>query len=354
MAGRNIVVIGGSSGALEPLRTVVATLPPAFSAAVFVVIHTAAESARTLDRVLTRAGPLPVSYARHEQHIDVGHIYIAPPDHHLLIDKDVMRVTRGPRENRVRPAVDPLFRTAAAAHGSSVVGIILSGGQNDGALGLEAIKRAGGVTIVQDPDDAQAPGMPQAAIAHVDVDHVLRATDIASVLSGLVWQRAPGVPQAPRGVALNTPDVAETGAHDIHHASTLGPGSPFTCPDCGGVLWMNHEGDLLQFRCHLGHRYTDQSLEAAQVDRLDHALWAALRALEENAELRHRMAVHAHRHGMSEIASGYEERARESEQRAASVRRVLMPDVEQPVPGTGVEATARKPEKGAMREDETE
>ncbi len=323
LAVGDIVVIGGSSGALEGLRTLVAGLPKDLAASLFVVIHTAPDAPGFLDRILGRASRLPVRYAVDGEPIELGHIYLAPPDRHLLLRQDVLRVTRGPRENRFRPAIDPLFRTAATEfHGA--IGIILSGGQDDGAAGLAMIKRSGGIAMVQDPAEALQSSMPEAALRHVAADYVLSAKDMPAVLAGLVRERL--AQRKPTMKAKPRRDVAEAGAHDIHHADRLGPPSPFTCPDCGGTLWQSQDGDLVQFQCHVGHRYSGDSLSSAQADALDTALWSALRALEESAELRRRMARHAEDRGMPLIADSYHEQAIESEQRAATIRRLLMPE----------------------------
>jgi two-component system, chemotaxis family, protein-glutamate methylesterase/glutaminase len=324
MASSSIIVVGGSIGALEAVRTIAAGLRSDLSAAIFVVIHTSPDSPGVVDRILTRAGPMPAHYAVDGEPITPGRIFIAPPDRHLLVHGGFVRVTRGPREHRFRPAIDPLFRTAAESY-RGVIGVILSGGLNDGIAGLAAVKRTGGVSIVQDPDDAFAPALPEAALRHADADHVLPARAIAPKLSDLVRTHSQIV-----GVTMATPphrrDPAESGADDIHRADELGPPSPFTCPDCGGTLWQYEEGELVQFRCHVGHRFTAESLNGAQSEALDEALWAALRALEESAEFRRRMAVRARDRGMAVIADTFAEQARESEARAVTIRRLLMPE----------------------------
>jgi two-component system, chemotaxis family, protein-glutamate methylesterase/glutaminase len=322
MPAERIVVIGGSSGALESLITLVRGLPHNFGAPVFVVFHVPASAPARLDRVLTRVCPLPVHYAVDGESIRPGEIYLAPPDRHLILKGDEVRVTHGPRENRFRPAIDPLFRTAAQEHGSRVIGIILSGGQWDGAAGLAEIKMHGGVALVQDPAECLVPTLPEAAINSTDVDHVLSKTDMASVISGLVGGTAPT-----RERPMNAKqDTAEAGGHDIHHSQDLGEPTPFTCPDCGGTVWMSQAGDLLTFRCHVGHRFNGDDFKTAQDDAVETALWTALRALEESAELRRRMARHAKVHGMASIAESYGAQALQSEQRAGVIRKVLMPE----------------------------
>jgi two-component system chemotaxis response regulator CheB len=323
MQGQAIVVIGGSSGALEALRTIVGALPKDLDASFFVTLHTSPGSVGVLDQVLSRLRTLRAEYPDDMAPIQPGVVYLAPPDRHLLVKRNHVRVTRGPRENRFRPAVDPLFRTAAAAYGRRVIGIVLSGGLDDGAAGLGAIKHAGGVAIVQHPGEALVPSMPEAALRHIDVDHVLRASDIPDVVTRLIRD----CPEAEDHAMTGTPrdDPAEAGAHDIHHADQMGPPSPFTCPDCGGTLWQSSEGQVLQFHCHVGHRYSSDSLLGAQDDALEQALWTALRALEETTELRRRMARRAHDRGMPVISASYEEQAHETEERAHTIRRVLMP-----------------------------
>jgi two-component system, chemotaxis family, protein-glutamate methylesterase/glutaminase len=324
MASGSIIVVGGSIGALEALRTILAGLRSDLPGSIFVVIHTSPDSPGVVDKILTRAGGLPAHYAVDGEPIKPGRIFIAPADRHLLVQADCVRVTRGPREHRFRPAIDPLFRTAADSH-RGVIGIILSGGRDDGAAGLAAVKKSGGVTIVQHPDDALAPVLPEAALRHAGADHVLPAGDIARLLPDIVRTRV-----QIGGATMATPphrrDPAEAGTDDIHRADQLGPPSPFTCPDCGGTLWQSEEGELVQFKCHIGHRFSADSLNDAQSEALDEALWAALRALEESAEFRRRMAKRSHDAGMTLIGDTFAQQARESEARALTIRRVLMPE----------------------------
>lgn len=335
MQTRDIVVIGGSAGALDALRRIVHGLPPRFPASMFVVVHTAPHSTGILPSILAKAGLLPAAHAINGEQIQSGRIYVAPPDHHLLIDRGHVRLTRGPRENRFRPAVDPLFRTAAVTYGPRVVGVILSGGQDDGVLGLSYIKRHGGIAIAQDPAEADAPSMPEHAIRQIEVDHVLPAEDMAAVLGGLV--------RAPLGEAIMTnqetgPDIAESGTDALRSGSLPGPPSAFTCPECGGSLWELKDGDLIRFQCHVGHGFNGESLVTAQADNLESALWTALRTLEESAALRRRMARHARERGMSAIAESYEAHAEQSEARATIVRGVLVRET----PGSTVREPSSK------------
>jgi two-component system chemotaxis response regulator CheB len=317
-----LVVIGGSAGAFEAVRTILAALPPDLNAALFIVIHTSSTSPGVADQILSRRSVLPVTYAQHGERIQPAHVYIAPPDHHLVIRDGRMGLGQGPRENRFRPAVDPLFRTAARAYGPRVNGVVLSGGQDDGAAGLAAVKRHGGLTMVQDPAEASVTSMPKAALKSVEVDVVAPADGIARRIVELVEEERRSLedvmPEEPR-------DAAETGMDRIHRADALGPPSPFTCPDCGGTLWQIEHGRVVQFQCHVGHRFGPDSLVIAQEDAIGQALWTALRAVEEHSELHRRMATRARTSQWPQIAEEYDARAAAAEARADILRRVLMP-----------------------------
>jgi two-component system chemotaxis response regulator CheB len=341
MAKRDIVVIGGSSGGLETIRTILSVIPGGFSGSIFVVLHSSPESPGILDHILGRGSMLPVAYAVDLEPIRQGHVYIAPPDRHLLVKRDHVRVTRGPRENRFRPAVDPLFRTAAVSHGQRVIAVVVSGGQDDGAVGLRIVKDRGGIAVVQDPLEALAPGMPQAAMNHVTVDFVADADEIGGIIAKLTGETIEIQEHAMED--RETRDIAEMGSDAIHNRSVPGTPSPITCPECGGALWESHDDELLQYQCHVGHRYSGESLLSAQSEALDHALWAGLRALEENSELRRRMANHARDRGMIAIAGGYDQQAAESEERAQVIRRVLMPEGPEPSAVQPVAAGADAP-----------
>lgn len=328
----DLIVIGGSAGALEALRQIVGKLPRRLPAAMCVVIHTSATSARLLAAILERSGPLPASYPTDGEPIVPGRIYVASPDHHLLIERSTLRVTKGPKENRFRPAVDPLFRTAAHTFGSRVIGVILSGGDGDGTLGLAAVARAGGVTIAQSPDDAIVTGMPASAIEFADVDHVLPADEIPALLSRLVGDSGTkamvqkGKPKLKSTAGRRQkPDTAEAGgALSPAGVGTRKPPSIFICPECGGPLWESEENGLLRYHCHVGHAFTAEAFVGAQADALEQALWTALRSLEEGAALRRRMAAHARGRGLAAIAERFDDDGDDLEQRAAMVRKALV------------------------------
>ena len=324
--GRNIIVIGASAGGVQALQELMGGLPGQFPAAVFVVVHTSPDSPGILPQILERAGPLPAAHAKNGERIRHGHVYVAPPDSHLLIKHGHVELSRGPSENGFRPAVDPLFRTAARAYGPQVVGVVLSGGMDDGTLGLTHIKKNGGIAIAQDPAEAVFPGMPSSAIAHAAVDYVLGAAEMPALLSRLASEALPKGALAMSRPGNGRPDVAEAGTARLLTNDNPGPPMSVTCPACGGALWEVKDGKLKRLQCHVGHSYTELSLMAEKDGALETALWSALRALEENADLRRRMARHS---GgpigpMGEMARRYERQAQDAENRAAVLREVLV------------------------------
>ncbi len=346
--GRDIIVVGASAGGVEALMQLVRRLPADLPAAVFVVLHLPAHSPSLLPQILERNGPLPALHPADGQAIEAGRIYIAPPDFHLLLESDRIRVSRGPRENGHRPAVDPLFRTAARSFGSRVVGVVLSGTLDDGTAGLAAIKQVGGLAIVQDPDEARYGGMPRSAIESVAVDHKLPVADIAGVLDRLA--REP-FEREEEPVSEKIQRESQIAAFDLDAISGEDhPGQPsvFGCPDCGGTLWELHDGGLVRFRCRVGHAWTANGLLAEQSDGIETALWTALRALEERAVLCRRVADRMRERGLDFSAERFLQQAVDSRQRAAVLRQIL---VSEPAtsddPGSAVDNGGPSREEGA-------
>jgi two-component system chemotaxis response regulator CheB len=326
MARRDIIVIGASAGGLQALLELLAPLPVELPAAIFIVVHSSPEGTGMLPEILERSAAWKARYAEDGAAIEHGRIYVAPPDHHLLVKRSGIRVTRGPRENRFRPAVDPLFRTAARAFGSRVIGIVLSGGLDDGTHGLEMIKRHGGIAIAQDPQHAVIQGMPLSAIQNVEVDHILNPGAMGAKLALLVREEV----DDEAGLVPEGPDVAEGLTDNLRTGHMPGPPSPYTCPECGGALWELEDGRLLRFRCHVGHGYTAESLAVDQGEGLEYTLWSALRALEEQAALWRRMAQHAEHVGRLQSSRQFEAQALDAERRAMTLRRLLLK--EEPAP----------------------
>jgi two-component system chemotaxis response regulator CheB len=326
MPGRDIIVIGFSAGGVEALARVVADLPPDLPAALFVAHHFPADSVSALPDILRRSGQLPACHPTHEQVIEPGRIYIAPPDRHMLIAGGQIHLSRGPRENGHRPAIDPLLRTAARAFGPRVIGVLLSGALDDGTAGLAAVKRQGGIAVVQDPRDALYPGMPTSAMQAVPIDHVLPSAEIASLLTRLA--RVPVAQHEGHRTMLSdqvqAPDPAEVGTADIETGPFPGAPTPLTCPDCGGALWELARGDLVRYRCHVGHAYTADSMVAAQASTVEGALWSALRTLEEKAELSRRMAERADQRGLERMARRYRRAVQDAETGSDSIRQLLL------------------------------
>jgi two-component system chemotaxis response regulator CheB len=286
---REIVVIGGSAGSLEAIRDVLSALQPNLRATIFVVIHSASTSPGNLAQIFSTTTPLPVCDAVDHASIELGHVYVAPVDHHLLVKPGELRVIVGPKENGFRPAIDPLFRTAAQTYPGRVIGVIMSGMQDDGAHGMVHVKRGGGVAIVQCPAEALEPSMPTAAIGAVDVDYLLPTAEIGKTLNSLVGE---GDAQE-YFKAVEAADVAEGLISALRLPVGKLPTSPYICPDCGGPLWRIEAGKLLRFRCHNGHGFTLESLQIEQNAVLEQSLWSVIRLLEEQADLQRSLAERA-------------------------------------------------------------
>ena len=313
----SIVVIGASAGGVEAIRSLAAALPAGFPAAVFVVLHIGAHKSE-LPWLLNQTGPLKACHPEDGDPIHAGHIYIAPPDHHLLVEPGHVRLTRGPRENWARPAVDPLFRSAAQAYGAGVIGVILTGGLNDGTAGLFEVKQHGGTTVVQDPDDAADPSMPRSALRHVAVDHCLPLRDIAALLAALVGKRKLGpFIEGAKAVAPKAKGDAMTAEYKLDDPVAV------TCPDCGGALLRTELGTLTQFRCHIGHVYTAEVMVAAQFAAMEWDLEAAMRALSERGELCRQMADKTSGKGDASTAAQWTAAMHEAKERTGLLRDLL-------------------------------
>lgn len=329
-ACRDVVVVGASAGGLAALIELVRGLPRDLAAAVFVVVHTSPDNPTIMPQILQRLGTLPVKLAEDREAIVPGRIYIAAPDHHLLVKHDHLRVTRGPRENGFRPAIDPLFRTAARAHGPRVIGVVLSGGLNDGTHGLALIVAQGGRAIVQDPEEAVVASMPLSAIQSVEVHSILPAARIGPAIAAYTRETVTPNP-SPRDDA-DEPDIAERGdSLQVH--TPPGTQSMFTCPECHGALWeLSDATHVLRFRCHVGHGFTAESLLAEQDASLEDTLWSALRSLEEHAALFRRMAIRSEAAGMAATTRKYQENTESAEHHAGALRDLLLKHRPAPVP----------------------
>ena len=283
----NIVVIGASAGGVEPLREIVRSLPPKLPAAVFVVMHLSAAAPSSLAQILSVNAGWRVSPARDGERIEPNRIYVARPDLHLLIEPGRIRLTHGPRENRHRPSIDSLFRTAARAYGRRVLGVVLTGLLDDGAIGLHVVKHEGGMAIVQDPNDALFPFMPESAMRKVPVDFVLPAAQIGAKIVALVngkWTDKE--PSRANEIARDIPSPEGEKMKVEEDERLMGKPSAFTCPDCNGTLWEMDDGGLLRFRCRVGHAFSGDGVRAGYTESVEAALWSAVRSLGEFCERR--------------------------------------------------------------------
>lgn len=322
---RNLVVIGTSAGGIDALRSLVGGLPGDFPASLCVVLHSAPNSPGILDGILRRAGRLESHCVKAREAMRPGVIYVPRPDHHLVVEPSIVRSTRGPRENRFRPAIDPLFRSAAQTYGPRVVGVILTGGLDDGTAGLWAVKQLGGVAIVQDPADALVGEMPRNALAHVKADHCVPLAAVPALLLRLVTEdlAEKGGYVVPERLEIEVRIAKEAPALDAG-VESLGPPSPYACPECHGVLRQVAEGDRVRFRCHTGHAYSVESLLADFDEGIEAGLWNSLRTLQEKAIFLKHMLIHARDRGDHEAIGSLEGAMRDVNRRTDKVREVTM------------------------------
>jgi two-component system, chemotaxis family, protein-glutamate methylesterase/glutaminase len=322
---KDIVVIGTSSGGIEALRILVGQLPGDLAASIFVVMHTAPDSPGYLATILDRAGPLPATCVEELARTEPGRIYVAAPDRHLLVEDGIARATRGPKENRFRPAIDPLFRSAALAYGTRVIGVILTGALDDGTAGLSAVKQLGGTAVVQDPVDALYPSMPRSALARVRVDHCMPLVEIAPLIVQLTRELADekGAYKVPEQINTEVAIASEASPFDVG-VLELGNPSMYACPECHGVLMEIKSESGTRFRCHTGHAYSMRSLMADIEERIDESLWNAIRAIEEQVLLVRQLAEHALEKHSADAAEQLLDWASSSKQRAELIRQAVL------------------------------
>lgn len=319
-ANHDIVVIGASAGGLDVIKHVLRDLPADLPASIFIVTHIGATS--HLAAILEQASPMPVVPARGGLTIERGRVYVAVPGVHLLLHDAHILLRRGPRENLSRPAIDPLFRTAACTFGGRVIGVVLSGALNDGSAGLRAIAQCGGITVVQEPAEATFPEMPLSAIRHVGVDHIVSMRGMGALLNRLVREPAGETPEIPEEIRLEAAIAAQE-LRGMASEDKLGTPSRFTCPECHGALWEIDDGSLLRYRCHVGHAFTGQAMLAAQGERTEEMLWSLMRAHQERAALARRLAVQERAENRLQSAEMLEERAKGCDEDAAVVEGLL-------------------------------
>jgi two-component system chemotaxis response regulator CheB len=311
-----VIVIGGSAGSIEGLTLLIGGLPAELPSAVLVTVHTSPQARSLLPQILERAGMLPAQHAVDGEALLAGRIYVAPPDHHLLVGPGHMHLSRGPRENGHRPAIDPLFRSAAHFYGQAATGVVLSGGADDGSAGAVALKDAGGTTVAQAPAEALHPRMPESAIETGKIDATLKVLEIAKFLVENSMQ-----------VVSGTIDGAGDPAHGDNMAlpadNPVGNPSPYTCPECHGTLFTVESDEVRRYRCRIGHAYSQKSLEAEQAATVETTLWTAVRALEERAALLYDLADRMRRRGIEGSAMRMERQADEARRGAEQIRNLI-------------------------------
>jgi two-component system chemotaxis response regulator CheB len=323
VSNRDVVVVASSAGGIEALSELVGGLDPSYRGVVLVVLHIPSNGGNSLVRILQRRCPLPVTAARDGMALSGGQVMVCVPDHHLLLGDGKVLVRRGPKENGHRPAADPLFRSAARYYGPRAVGVVMSGALSDGTAGLRSIRDQGGLSIIQDPDEALFDAMPTSALEHVGADHVLAAADIGPLLQRLAVEEAvTGSTSADderlrREVQLMEED---DGVVDREH-----PGRPsrWPCPDCSGVLWQIEEKDVLRFRCRVGHAWDAESLLDEQAGEVEEALWAALRSLEDRVDLARTLGDRAESAGRPHSADRFRSNLEDMERNVEVLRRLL-------------------------------
>jgi two-component system chemotaxis response regulator CheB len=321
---RDVVVIGASAGGVEALTTLVKQLPEELDVTLLIVVHLAPEARSVLARILQRHTRLPVTAPDDGEPVRRGRIYVARPDHHLLLEPGRIRIARGPRENRSRPSVDALFRSAAYAYGSRVIGVVLTGALDDGTVGLWWVKERGGATVVQDPEEATHPSMPSSAIQHVVVDHVVRVDAMGPLLLRLSREVVkPKEDAVSRELHVETAIARESRALQLG-VMELGPVTPYTCPECHGVLVRMKGGGVTHFRCHTGHAFTLTNLLAQVTQGVEDMLWGSIRAIEESMLLLHDLARQARQQKDTKGARLLEKKAKEAQRRADLVRQATL------------------------------
>lgn len=326
MATCDRVVIGASAGGVTALMNLVKGLPDDFNAAVFVVQHVSPTTPSVLPQILARSGPLPATHAVNGESIKERHIYVAPPDHHLLLEDGQIMVTKGPKENRFRPSIDALFRSAAYEYGPRVTGIILSGLLDDGTAGLWSIKRLGGTAIIQDPAEAEFPSMPRSVMEYVDVDHVLPAAEMGAVLHRLCCREAaepvPLIPAEEERWLKEINIAAQKNAMDMG-VLELGKPSLLTCPECSGALMELREGKLVRYRCHTGHGFTSSALLSGVTKSVEENLWQVVRGLEEAYMILEQSAKQYKEAGNEKDAKKFAAKAEQIRARSRAIQQLI-------------------------------
>jgi two-component system chemotaxis response regulator CheB len=324
MSTHDLIVIGTSAGGLEALRVIARGLPRDIPAAILIVMHTSPEGPHLLPDLLSKAGPVEIARTVNGAVIEHGKVYIAPPDHHLLVKENRISLSRGPKENRSRPAIDPLFRTAAAAYGPRVVGVILTGMLDDGTAGLSAVKERGGISVVQDPEDALYPSMPNSALRYVGADFMLPISEIAPLLARLAREPTNTPENLPVSQLIEIESkFVEMEAMSMKDMDAIGSHAGVSCPECHGPIWKIKDGTLQRYRCHVGHAYTAQTMVAGQIEAQETHLWQALRLMKERVSLIAEIRAHAPNDHPSNAPDPYKSEVRRLEKNISLLQEMV-------------------------------
>ncbi len=328
MTGHDIIAIGTSAGGLKALGAIVGALPADLDAVLFIVQHLAADKPSILPKILADVGSLPASHAVDGETMQKGRIYVAPPDHHLLVNQDSIRVVRGPQENRFRPAIDALFRSAARAYGPRVMGVVLTGYLDDGTVGLQAVKKRGGVAIVQDPKEAEYPSMAKSALQFVKVDYCLSLAEIPDLLVRLSKEPAASESAYPVTEEIEVESkIAEQEMNTqefLKNVEAIGTRTTYTCPECNGSIWQIGKEAPLRFRCHIGHSFTANIFLSEQTQNIENALWSAVRAMEEKVTFSRQMAERMGSYKLQKAAEKYEDHAKRLDEEVSLIRDIIL------------------------------
>jgi two-component system chemotaxis response regulator CheB len=320
MKADHLIVVGASAGGIAAMLRLFGGLPSDWPTAIAAVLHLPARSRSNLPSIIARRTKLPASFANDGDPVLPAHIVVAPPDRHLLVKDGTFRLSRGPKQSYHRPSIDALFRSAARSHGERVIGVVLSGHLDDGTEGLAEIRRAGGVAVVQEPSDAEFPSMPSSALEVAGADHTVPVAEMGALLEKIVrGEQREGGGRSDMAKRVHRLSPQET--------SSAVP-SGFGCPDCGGVLWEVKGSDLSGYECRVGHAFAPGELLDRHDETFEDALWAAVRALEEQSDLAARLARRSRAAGRDLSAARYEQRSSEARDRAALVRSTLIRSLE--------------------------
>lgn len=322
---QRIIVIGASTGGFEAFKKIIKDLPGNFSASIFIVWHMSPDVRGILPEVLNRESKIFAANAYNNEEIKPNRIYVAPPDHHLIIKESRVIISHGPRENRFRPAVDPLFRSAAFHYRNRVIGIILSGGLDDGTAGLWAVKHHGGIAVVQNPLDAEVSSMPESALQKVNVDYVVPVNEMAELLVRLINE-----PVAENNIVMHDEqtkkeiDIATEESGMQNGVLKFDELTPYSCPECHGVLSRLHNDNIVRYRCHTGHAYSANALLTSITEKIEEGLYSALRGMEESVMLLNHLGDHFAEANEPKLAATYFRKANEADARSAIVRKIAI------------------------------